>query len=67
MRATETPIRRTQFSFTYPFQHSINCGGGIGIFLIVSSTYVVVIRGVRACLWGSLYLDEFYEEDKDLR
>ncbi|XP_011496807.1 PREDICTED: E3 ubiquitin-protein ligase UBR3 [Ceratosolen solmsi marchali] len=48
-------------------QHSIDCGGGTGIFLVVTSTYVVVIRGRRACLWGSLYLDDFEEEDRDLK
>ncbi|XP_058794286.1 E3 ubiquitin-protein ligase Ubr3 isoform X2 [Phymastichus coffea] len=47
--------------------HSIDCGGGTGIFLEVTSTYVIVIRGKRACLWGSLYLDDFEEEDKDLK
>ncbi|XP_023317565.1 E3 ubiquitin-protein ligase Ubr3 isoform X3 [Trichogramma pretiosum] len=48
-------------------QHSIDCGGGTGIFLVIPSTYVIVIRGKRACLWGSLYLDEFAEEDRDLK
>ncbi|XP_031787991.1 E3 ubiquitin-protein ligase Ubr3 isoform X1 [Nasonia vitripennis] len=48
-------------------QHSIDCGGGTGIFLVVTSTYVIVIRGRRACLWGSLYLDDFEEEDRDLK
>lgn len=48
-------------------QHSIDCGGGTGIYLVVTSTYIIVIRGRRACLWGSLYLDDFEEEDKDLK
>ncbi|XP_076232510.1 ubr3 ubiquitin ligase isoform X2 [Calliopsis andreniformis] len=48
-------------------QHSIDCGGGTGIYLVVTSTYIIVIRGRRACLWGSLYLDEFEEEDRDLK
>lgn len=47
--------------------HSIECGGGTGIFLVVTSTYIVVIRSHRACMWGSLYLDDFEEEDKDLK
>ncbi|KAJ6638423.1 E3 ubiquitin-protein ligase Ubr3, partial [Pseudolycoriella hygida] len=47
-------------------RHTITCGGGAGIFLVVTSTYTIVIRGRRACLWGSLYLDEFDEEDRDL-
>ncbi|XP_030245105.1 E3 ubiquitin-protein ligase Ubr3 isoform X2 [Drosophila navojoa] len=48
-------------------RHTISCGGGIGIFLVVTSTYIIVIRGRRACLWGSLYLDDFDEEDRDLK
>lgn len=37
------------------------------MFLVVTSTYIIVIRGRRACLWGSLYLDDFDEEDRDLK
>ncbi|GAB0095755.1 E3 ubiquitin-protein ligase [Sergentomyia squamirostris] len=48
-------------------RHSISCGGGTGIFLVVTSTYIIVIRGRRACLWGSLYLDDYDEEDRDLK
>ncbi|XP_045478273.1 E3 ubiquitin-protein ligase Ubr3 isoform X3 [Harmonia axyridis] len=47
--------------------HTLECGAGTGIFLVVTSTYIVVIRGHRACLWGSLYLDEYEEEDRDLK
>lgn len=45
----------------------MQCGGGTGIFLVVPSTYIIVVRGRRACLWGSLYLDDYLEEDRDLR
>ena len=48
-------------------QHSVSCGGGTGIFLIVNSSLTVVIRGQRATLWGSVYLDAHGEEDKDLK
>jgi E3 ubiquitin-protein ligase UBR3 len=48
-------------------QHSIDCGGGTGIFLVVTSTYIIIVRGRRACLWGSLYLDDYDEEDRDLK
>ncbi|XP_029716977.1 E3 ubiquitin-protein ligase Ubr3 [Aedes albopictus] len=48
-------------------RHSISCGGGTGIFLVVTSTYIIIIRGRRACLWGSLYLDDYDEEDRDLK
>ncbi|XP_063705432.1 E3 ubiquitin-protein ligase Ubr3-like [Culicoides brevitarsis] len=48
-------------------RHSITCGGGTCIFLVVTSTYIIIIRGRRACLWGSLYLDDYDEEDRDLK
>ncbi|XP_068083669.1 E3 ubiquitin-protein ligase Ubr3 isoform X2 [Anabrus simplex] len=48
-------------------QHSIDCGGGTAIFLVVTSSYIIVIRGKRACLWGSVYLDSFGEEDRELK
>ena len=47
--------------------HSVECGGGTGIFLAVNSSTIVVIRGKRACIWGSIYLDKFGEEDKELK
>lgn len=48
-------------------QHSISCGAGTGVFLLVNSSTVVVIRGLRAALWGSVYLDKHGEEDAELR
>ena len=57
-------------SSTEPFEtvlHAQSCGGGTGVFLVVNSSTIVVIRGKRACIWGSFYLDAFGEEDKDLR
>uniref|UniRef100_A0A2R5LIR0 E3 ubiquitin-protein ligase n=1 Tax=Ornithodoros turicata TaxID=34597 RepID=A0A2R5LIR0_9ACAR len=47
--------------------HSINCGAGTAIYLAVNSSTIIVIRGKRACLWGSVYLDSFGEEDRDLK
>lgn len=47
--------------------HSISCGSGTAMYLALASSFVVVIRGKRTCLWGSLYLDSFGEEDRDLR
>merc|ERR1740116_190298 len=40
-------------------RHSIDCGAGSAPF--------VVIRGKRACIWGSIYLDAFGEEDRELK
>ena len=48
-------------------KHSIACGAGTAPFLLVNSATIVVIRGERACIWGSIYLDEFGEEDRELR
>ena len=62
-----------QFSVTFVFclfdalQHSIDCGAGTAIFLGVNSSFIIVIRGKRACLWGSVYLDAFGEEDRELK
>ncbi len=47
--------------------HAQDCGGGTGVFLAVNSSTIVVIRGKRACIWGSIYLDSFGEEDKELK
>jgi len=48
-------------------QHSIDCGAGTAMYLVVTSSYVITIRGKRACLWGSVYLDSFGEEDRELK
>lgn len=47
--------------------HSITCGAGTVIYLSVNSSTIVVVRGRRACLWGSVYLDSFGEEDRELK
>ena len=48
-------------------QHAIDCGCGTGIFLVISSSNTLVIRDDRVCSWGSVYLDAFGEEDRDLK
>ncbi|XP_078489238.1 E3 ubiquitin-protein ligase ubr3 [Ciona intestinalis] len=45
-------------------RHSKTCGAGTCILLLINSSIVVVIRGSRACIWGTLYLDVHGEEDK---
>ncbi|XP_044273896.1 E3 ubiquitin-protein ligase UBR3 isoform X1 [Varanus komodoensis] len=47
--------------------HSQNCGAGTGIFLLINASVIIIIRGNRFCLWGSVYLDAHGEEDRDLR
>ncbi len=65
----QIPIKQTivNFSNLYYFQHSIDCGAGTAIFLAINSSTIIVIRGKRACLWGSVYLDAFGEEDRELK
>uniref|UniRef100_A0AAQ5XKR5 E3 ubiquitin-protein ligase n=1 Tax=Amphiprion ocellaris TaxID=80972 RepID=A0AAQ5XKR5_AMPOC len=38
-----------------------------GIFLLINASVIIIIRGHRFCLWGSVYLDAHGEEDRDLR
>ncbi|KFM58297.1 E3 ubiquitin-protein ligase UBR3, partial [Stegodyphus mimosarum] len=47
--------------------HSVICGAGTAMYLAVNSSTIIVIRGKRACLWGSVYLDSYGEEDRDLK
>ncbi|RWS23952.1 E3 ubiquitin-protein ligase UBR3-like protein [Leptotrombidium deliense] len=47
--------------------HSESCGAGTAIYLAVNSSTIIVIRGKRACVWGSVYLDAYGEEDRDLK
>lgn len=48
-------------------QHAIDCGAGTAIFLVINSSTIIVIRGPRACLWGCVHLDNFGEEDRELK
>jgi E3 ubiquitin-protein ligase UBR3 len=61
------PIIFVSVSVCETVNHALECGGGTGIFLAVNSSTIVVIRGKRACIWGSIYLDKFGEEDKELK
>lgn len=47
--------------------HSAHCGANTAVFLAVHTSSVVVIRGSRACVWGSVYLDSHDEEDNGLQ
>lgn len=48
-------------------QHTTECSRSVGLVLQVSSTAVLVVSGRRYAYWGSLYLDEHGEEDRDLK
>lgn len=65
--SSEGCCRRQETSNFEAVQHSIECGAGTAVMLAVYSTSIIVIRGKRACLWGSVYLDSFGEEDRDLK
>ncbi|KAG1697720.1 E3 ubiquitin-protein ligase Ubr3 [Nymphon striatum] len=47
--------------------HSVVCGAGTAIYMAVNSSTIIVIRDKRACIWGSVYLDTYGEEDRDLK
>jgi len=49
------------------WQHSRDCGSGTAVFLIVNSSLILIVRGPRAVIWGSVYLDAHSEEDRELR
>ncbi|GJQ08909.1 hypothetical protein GpartN1_g700.t1 [Galdieria partita] len=57
----------TQFAeFETMRLHAHECAAGIGIFLLLKATWVLLIRNNRTAIWGSPYLDEFGEEDMEL-
>ncbi|PNT69934.1 hypothetical protein BRADI_2g03180v3 [Brachypodium distachyon] len=47
--------------------HSSQCGAGVGIFLLVRKTTILLQRSARLAFWPSLYLDAFGEEDHDMQ
>jgi E3 ubiquitin-protein ligase UBR3 len=55
------------FSSFEAAHHASVCGAGTALYLAVHSSTVIVIRGKRACVWGSVYLDMHGEEDRDLK
>ena len=48
-------------------QHAKKCGSGTSVILDINASIIAIIRGKRATLWGSVYLDEHGEEDRDLK
>nr|XP_010920582.1 E3 ubiquitin-protein ligase PRT6 [Elaeis guineensis]XP_010920583.1 E3 ubiquitin-protein ligase PRT6 [Elaeis guineensis] len=47
--------------------HAMDCGAGIGVFLLVRRTTILLQRFARQAFWPSPYLDAFGEEDLDVR
>lgn len=66
-RIEEVFPRDTVLISLFSLQHAEICGAGTAVFLVVTSSCIIVIRGKRACLWGSVYLDSFGEEDRELK
>lgn len=48
------------------YNHSMTCGAGIGVFLLIRKTMIQLQRCARRSLWPSPYLDAFGEEDNGL-
>lgn len=48
-------------------KHALQCGNGIGVFLLLNFVSVMVVRQDRSSHWVSPYLDAHGEEDENLR
>nr|CAD1828695.1 unnamed protein product [Ananas comosus var. bracteatus] len=46
--------------------HAVVCGAGVGVFLLVRKTTILLQRAARQAFWPSPYLDAFGEEDHDM-
>ncbi|KAJ4842672.1 hypothetical protein Tsubulata_014891 [Turnera subulata] len=46
--------------------HAMTCGAGIGVFLLIKRTTILLQRCARQAPWPSPYLDAFGEEDVDM-
>ncbi|XP_071697200.1 E3 ubiquitin-protein ligase PRT6-like isoform X2 [Rutidosis leptorrhynchoides] len=46
--------------------HATSCGAGIGVFLLIRKTTILLQRSARQARWPSLYLDTFGEEDVEM-
>ncbi|KAK8315659.1 hypothetical protein V6Z12_D01G258100 [Gossypium hirsutum] len=47
--------------------HAKSCGAGIGVFLLIKRTTILLQRCARQAPWPSPYLDAFGEEDNEMR
>ncbi|GAB2272531.1 hypothetical protein Dimus_007354 [Dionaea muscipula] len=46
--------------------HSISCGAGTGVYLLIRRTTILLQRNARQAHWASPYLDAFGEEDVEI-
>ncbi|KAG6540804.1 hypothetical protein Mapa_017828 [Marchantia paleacea] len=49
------------------YRHAMACGAGVGVFLMLRRTNILLQRCERQANWPSPYLDAFGEEDMDQR
>lgn len=47
--------------------HALTCGAGVGVYLLIKATKLMVLRAGRRCVYPSPYLDAHGEEDVYLR
>ncbi|KAL3623063.1 hypothetical protein CASFOL_031879 [Castilleja foliolosa] len=47
--------------------HAMACGAGIGVFLLIRRTTILLQRSARQAPWPSPYLDAFGEEDVEMQ
>ncbi|XP_042476695.1 E3 ubiquitin-protein ligase PRT6-like [Macadamia integrifolia] len=47
--------------------HAMACGAGIGVFLLIRKTTILLQRSARQSPWPSPYLDAFGEEDIEMQ
>lgn len=48
-------------------KHTNDCGAGTSLFILVNSSFIFVLKVNKVASWGSVYLDEHGEEDKNLK
>ncbi|VDK84804.1 unnamed protein product, partial [Litomosoides sigmodontis] len=48
-------------------RHALVCSSGVGCFLSLNTSLIVIVCNRKAALWGSVYLDVHGEEDRNLR
>jgi len=48
------------------YLHAQRCSAGVGVFLMVKQSYVLLLKEGSGLYWGSMYLDSHGEEDPSL-
>ncbi|GLJ41100.1 hypothetical protein SUGI_0851350 [Cryptomeria japonica] len=61
------PSRRACCKKNECLRHAFTCGAGIGVFLMIRKTNILLQRSARQASWPSPYLDAFGEEDYDMQ